>query len=1347
MKSYLAARVVLLSCIVCGISAAVNAQTAVPAQRLVPAIRSAGARGTVIEMVPGAMSSFQRSADGAVIVSGNAAAEAAGSSSTPANPERAKKRKAILGKLTFDRRPSSILKAWSTPPKSDDEEEEVGEDKADKEGTDKEEADTNIKEAGDSEKDKAAEEEPKELTEEEKKAKEAADKAAAEAKEAAEKAKAEAEKLAAEIKQLETDVDALKRNVTLANWADVGGFIASLDEDEGKALYSKLLQSLVTGPPDQPKTRSGTIIGERNVIRATDVMALGELCPAKKLDDSHVASLARLAALCQAEGQAEYIFLDTLKEHVARGSEKDGEKGSEKDGEKGSEKGSEKDGEKQKIGKRTAARILFAANRIDQAKSFLPTVADANKEKDLEALSILTDVYLRLYQRELEKPLLEESWNAAQFLLRAEKADDKQKQKAMQRSVQLVPMLREELGQKWLTESFTSDPQQGMEILAGIGGTSAQSMKTQSRNPSERLATLKLQQTAVDALLAKAPEKAKDWGSTLHLLAANWLREATYSRKYDSTSTRGPSMTRDMYGNYFWSGTSRSSSPPSGMPQPISSGEVLDVMPGVEWMKFLEPGYRSRFSIETARLHLRVKEEAEAFPYIETLAETHKKEATDLVREFLDVWASNHNPNTQSQRTSIYMFSYGYNQRARGIPLTRSRQVRNLEELSGWVKRIRSLPLEDIEDSWISAAFKQVHSSAEVYKLSDMEQVFGTTGQMNAETLAALLQTMRGNLAGIWRKPETQKQGQTNRKQPEIEAEVVRGYETANLLLNQAVSDHPDSWRLQLVKAAIMHDENDYRAELKKTSGFAAARKSALGHFRKAFDLYLARVPELKENEYSVESLQFWFYASLGASDLDQIKQDRQPVLSQIPLIKAALSRLPSETQEKHLSMFANDLFTRMSRVNPGVKFRYVREGLNIVGDHEQAKEARKVFDYYNDLVTEIRLETVLDGSPAVGSEQPFGVYVNLKHTKAIERESGGFAKYLQNQNTGNSYYYNYGRPTENYRDKFEQTARDALDEHFEVLSVTFQPENVASRATEQDGWRTTSYAYILLKARGPEIDRVAPVKLDLDFTDTTGYAVLPVESQALMVDCTTADSDLRPFEELSLTQTLDERQAKDGKLVLEVKAAGQGLMPKLDDLLELKFADFEIDEVEDNGISVSRFDPESNEPVVVSDRLWTLTLKDKSDAAEESREFQFASAKVPVTEEVWQQYDDADLVAVEQTLTLSETYDEPDRTAVFVGFGLGLLLLAGIVAWMFLRKPEQVETAGQRFQVPENATPFNVLSLLKNIESNNGLSSESKQELATSINRIERHFFAQEKETSPPDLRELAQTWVHKAR
>ena len=46
----------------------------------------------------------------------------------------------------------------------------------------------------------------------------------------------------------------------------------------------------------------------------------------------------------------------------------------------------------------------------------------------------------------------------------------------------------------------------------------------------------------------------------------------------------------------------------------------------------------------------------------------------------------------------MYMFAWGFNQRAQGIPLTRSKQVRNLEELARWIERIEQLPIEPIDE-------------------------------------------------------------------------------------------------------------------------------------------------------------------------------------------------------------------------------------------------------------------------------------------------------------------------------------------------------------------------------------------------------------------------------------------------------------------------------------------------------------------------------------------------------------------------------------------------------------------------------------------------------------------------
>ena len=67
-----------------------------------------------------------------------------------------------------------------------------------------------------------------------------------------------------------------------------------------------------------------------------------------------------------------------------------------------------------------------------------------------------------------------------------------------------------------------------------------------------RLALLELQSTATRALLAAAPELAGEWRDELDLLAHNWLREAGVTYQFDTSTSRGPRMQRDLYGNFFY---------------------------------------------------------------------------------------------------------------------------------------------------------------------------------------------------------------------------------------------------------------------------------------------------------------------------------------------------------------------------------------------------------------------------------------------------------------------------------------------------------------------------------------------------------------------------------------------------------------------------------------------------------------------------------------------------------------------------------------------------------------------------------------------------------------------------
>jgi hypothetical protein len=572
---------------------------------------------------------------------------------------------------------------------------------------------------------------------------------------------------------------------------------------------------------------------------------------------------------------------------------------------------------------------------------------------------------------------------------------------------------------------------------------------------------------------------------------------------------------------------------------------------------------------------------------------------------------------------------------------------------------------------------------------------------------------------------------------------VVRGYALAQAVTENALKKFPNDWSLTLARAALLHDENHYQQELAKSSKFSEKRRAALTEFQKAARLYAAALKNLPKDEETIKPFIQWFYASLGATDLAQMDEDKLPDPRQIPLIKKALLELPGETAERHMAKFVNELITRLNSVKPALKYRYLRYGLDIAGDHKHAHDARKTFNYYKDLVTEIKLAAQVDGSDVVGHGRPFGVFVNLRHTREIERESGGFGRYLQNQNSM-GFYYNFGRPNADYRDRFQAAVNEALKEHFDVLSVTFETDKVNSRATEEYGWRVTPYAYLLLKALSPRVDKIPPIRIDLDFMDTTGYVIIPIESPAVPVDAAAKKPDPRPVRKLEIIQTLDERQADKGKLLLEVKASGLGLVGELEDILRLIPEEFDIAKKSDQGLSIAKFDEKSPQATVVSERTWLLTFQAKPDQV--PRKFHFGEAKTDATEMTYQRYQDAGLITASAEVDLEASYGRPSYAWLWwVGAG-ALIIFAGLgtILYFGLRKPTKGKEV--RWQLPEPLNAFTVLSVLQRIQETNNLSEPEKGELRETMARLERHYFAGQ-ENGPLDLRSIAENWVSKAR
>ncbi|MDA0814309.1 MAG: hypothetical protein O3C21_18200, partial [Verrucomicrobia bacterium] len=202
--------------------------------------------------------------------------------------------------------------------------------------------------------------------------------------------------------------------------------------------------------------------------------------------------------------------------------------------------------------------------------------------------------------------------------------------------------------------------------------------------------------------------------------------------------------------------------------------------------------------------------------------------------------------------------------------------------------------------------------------------MFGTLEGLKAETIATLLQTMRRNLATVWKKPEVQQQQKTKRKDKEIQAEIARGYDVAETVMTDAVEKHPQSWQLQVAKAAVMFDRNNFEQELERKSDFVAKKQAAFAEFAKGAELYVAELPSLKEDEHTAEAFETWFYASLGACDLGAIKHEQQADMHQQELIRTALESLPLEYRDNHIGRFANSLSSRIGSVQPELKHRYL---------------------------------------------------------------------------------------------------------------------------------------------------------------------------------------------------------------------------------------------------------------------------------------------------------------------------------------------------------------------------------------------------------------------------------------
>jgi len=663
--------------------------------------------------------------------------------------------------------------------------------------------------------------------------------------------------------------------------------------------------------------------------------------------------------------------------------------------------------------------------------------------------------------------------------------------------------------------------------------------------------------------------------------------------------------------------------------------------------------------------------------------------------------------------------------------------------------RLKTIGISKDDEVALAKAFIRCHSQAEIWRMDAFEGIFGDTETLSPDTITAVVQTMRANLVRVWPDPKLQKQMKTKRTDVELQQEVVNGYASAIELCDSILKLHPDEWNLSLQKAALLYGVNEYLTLIEKNSNTAAKKTAALEAYAVAAQTYSDQLAK-GSTRPDLSVYENWFYAALGSADLATLKSKHQLNKKEIGKIRKSLLAIPPRFKQAHMDQFANMMATRISGVGPDLKLRYLKAGLEIVGDNKRADEARKLEKYYKDLISEIQIVAQVDGSSDINHNEPFGLIINLRHTKEIEREAGGFSKYLQNQTNNGG--WNYGRPTENYRDKFSEKVMAAMDEHFEVKSITFHKDNVESYTDKEHGWRVTPYAYIVLKPKGPQVDSIPSLQIDFDFLDTSNYVVIPIESAKLPINCN-KEEGMRPAHDIQVVQIFDDRPLeKDGEFLLEVSAKGHGMIPEIETLLDLTTLDqFEITKIDDKGSQVETLDAASLQSPAVSKRNAVVHLKPIAKNGNTPKTFTFPAASIPLKKDsdkekgmALKRYQDVDLVTVPQQIEIEATkkWTWWQITLFILG---GVMILLGIIFLIRkLTKPVVTEAElAPSIPMPSSLTPVTALSVLERVRAEKQLSAEQSKGLLADMENIMQSYFGKGAENDESKLMSTVQKWI----
>ncbi len=1097
------------------------------------------------------------------------------------------------------------------------------------------------------------------------------------------------------------------------DWPAVGGELAALPEELARRTFDKILADLT----EKQKT----------YLRLEDVLGLADASPVA-LNAEELRRLGQVLSLSVPANET-YWIVERL------------------------EKGTKTLGGADPAKRLLAGRMLLGGNFKDLARRFLPSAEEMAKIPD-EAVRQELKAFLEARQdgESAQRELAQKTWDDGIRVLTAATGSDWDRTKAAQAVARVVYQLSPGALGPLLADLLKEKPEGALRVITHL----ARKFQGDSRGePALRLDNLKTQHSVAGLLSGQVDLAAQPWGALSQLLAGLWIQEAetTFTQK-SGTATERLKF--------------------------IAPEDLLSSAPEGRWAESLPAPVRERLDVSLSRVILAGANFEQAAEKMLAIGKRSPRAGAALAEDFINAWAGANNP----QLPEALRKKYDLPENSR-IPVTPIMMEKNIQSLSAMLKMFREAGMAPRDYEKLVGAFDLAYSTTEAYSLNHIERVFGPLENMEETLFFLILSKMNANLGERWRRMDVQKAGLTKRDEAQTLAMVRGGYAAALEMIGSWVAGHPEGARALTLAGTMLSDWGDfeYFQDLvtgdprHRTLAYREKNVEAQEYFRRGAGVYAAQVAKVGAPGYGIDAYMGWFNALLGIGSGGQINLAKAMNRSALAQIRESMLALPGGAPEAHLNQFAKAINARLldekEPLHENLKYRYLASALVVAKDNPFTSAAEKKVAYLDQLLNEIRLQTRLDGPSVVGRDQEFGIIVSVLHTEPIGRVAQ-FGQYLSNDpNAGPGRSKKKGNPmvrklrdAQGPRDELELNFTEALSHFFEIKSFTFAPPEVKARPVPRAGWEETVLAYILVRVRDASVDKVPPLSMELRFLDLSGPVTVPVESAETLLKVGTGAAPARPVSQVEVTQTLDTRfLAINGGLSLEIKATGSGVVPELDQLVDLAAlgktaAVKNINPHE--GLQVKELNTWGDAVSARTERLWSLSLDgDAFRASEKPLQFQFASLREATARGVYQTYSDVDLsVLPGPSVALGGRGGDvmgagPGESAVPIwGWVVAGVLAVGGTAFAVgtVRRKGQPgghTISGPGFQMPAELDGFAVAALLRRMRLGVGLrfSQEQVGELQRDLEALQRECFGAAAAAMPEaELRSLAQKWVQAA-